>query len=245
MKNISNFLTTNIGSNNFITFGPLHLFILFIALVASIFIYMIKNESKKFELFIGITLIIQQLFLYSWYFIGKFKTFTEGLPLYHCRIAIIFIAIGLVFNKNTFMKIGSYWGIFGSISALLFPGLDPFSFPHITQFSYFIGHLFLLWGSVYILAVKNICMSKSDFKNILIFTNIYHLSMFIINNIIGSNYGYMNFPPININVHLNHILYSLLVMMIFNIVLFIEYILINKIKCIKKNKNHSVLQEAL
>lgn len=42
MKNILSFFTTNTGSNNFITFGPLHLFILFIALVTSIFIYIKK-----------------------------------------------------------------------------------------------------------------------------------------------------------------------------------------------------------
>lgn len=143
------------------------------------------------------------------------------------------------------MKIGAYWGIFGSISALLFPYIDPFAFPHITQFSFFIGHLFLLWGSVYILSVKKIGMSKSDFKITLIFTNIYHLSMFVINNIIGSNYGYMSLPPINIDIHFNPIFYGLLVIMMFNIVLFIEYTLINKIKCIKVSRNHSILQESL
>lgn len=244
MENISNFFTTNTSANNFVTFGPLHLFILFISLVITVFIFIRKTESRKFELFIGSTLILQQLFLYSWYFIGKYNTLTEGLPLYHCRISIIFIGIGLIFNKNTIIKIGSYWGIFCSISALLFPGLDPFAFPHITQFSYFIGHLFLLWGSVYLLFVKNIGMSKSDLKNVVIFTNSYSLLMLVINNRIGSNYGYMNLPPINIGTELNHLIYASLVIIIFNTVLFVEYILINKIKYRQTNSEYSILQEA-
>lgn len=243
MKNISNFFTNNTGTNNFVTFGPLHLSILLIALFITIFIYIRKTESRKFELFTGAILIFQQLFLYSWYFTGKYHPLTEGLPLYHCRISIIFIGIGLIFNKNTIAKIGSYWGIFGSISALLFPGLDPFTFPHITQFSYFIGHLFLLWGSVYLLSVKKIGMSKLDLKNILIFTNSYHLLMFILNNKIGSNYGYMNSPPINIGTKLNPLLYASIVIVTFNIVLFIEYILINKIKYKQSHSECIISQE--
>lgn len=244
MENILNFFTTNTSANNFVTFGPLHLFILSIALVISIFISIRKTESRKFELFTGIVLIFQQLFLYSWYFAGKYNTFTEGLPLYHCRIAIIFIGIGMIFNKEMLMKIGSYLGIFGSISALLFPGLDPFAFPHITQFSYFIGHLFLLWGAVYLLSVKNVGMSKLDLKNVVIFTNSYHVLMFVLNNMISSNYGYMSSPPINIGAKLNPLLYGLIVIVIFNIILFLEYILINKAKYREINSEYSILQEA-
>jgi hypothetical integral membrane protein (TIGR02206 family) len=244
MENILNFFTTSTGANNFVTFGSLHLVILFTALVITVFIFIRKTESRKFELFTGSILILQQLFLYSSHFIGKYNTLTEGLPLYHCRIAIIFIGIGLIFNKNTIIRIGSYWGIFGSISALLFPGLDPFAFPHITQFSFFIGHLFLLWGSVYLLSVKKIGMSKLDFKNVVIFTNTYHLLMFIINNIIGSNYGYMSLPPINIGTKLNPLLYASLVIITFNIILVLEYILINKIKYRQINNEYSILQEA-
>ncbi|WP_042273401.1 YwaF family protein [[Clostridium] dakarense] len=244
MENISNFFTTVKGDNHFVTFGPTHLFILSIALVITVFICIRKTESRKFELFTGSILILQQLFLYSWYFIGKYNTFKEGLPLYHCRIAIIFMGIGMILSKDILMKIGSYWGIFGSIGALLFPGLDPFTFPHITQFSYFIGHLFLLCGAVYLLSVKKIGMSKSDLKNVLIFTNIYHVLMFVTNNALGSNYGYMSSPPIHIGTGLNHIVYALLVMTIFNIILFIEYILINKTEYGQIDSEYSVLQEA-
>ena len=37
-------------------------------------------------------------------------------------------------------------------------GLDPFVFPHITQFSFFIGHLFLLWGAVYCIFIECRCV---------------------------------------------------------------------------------------
>lgn len=239
MESFKYFFRGNIERNNFIMFGKIHIFILCFMAIVSILILMKKIENRKMELFIGIILILQQIILYSWYFMSEIDLFKEGLPLYHCRIAIICIGLGLIFNKEYIMKIGSYLGIFGSIAALLFPGLDPFIFPHITQFSYFIGHLFLLWGSIYLLFIKNIGMSAVDFKNTVIFINIFHIMMVILNKYLGSNYAYISSSPINIGKSLNQIVYTILVMMIFNLVLFLEYIFINKNLALQKYNKFS------
>jgi hypothetical integral membrane protein (TIGR02206 family) len=222
------FFRTSIGVNNFTTFGFIHLTLLIISLLGIMIILKIKRESKFFEISIGSILLVQQLTLYLWYFRGKYHFLQEGLPLFHCRIAIIMLIIGLVLKKDFMAKMGSYWGIFGSVSALLFPELDPFSFPHITQISYFIGHILLLWGSIYLLFVKKIGMNKSEFKKVLFITNIYHVLIFILNNRIHSNYGFMSTSPIGIGNNLNPFLYGFIVMTIFNIILSIEYITINR-----------------
>ena len=77
----------------------------------------------------------------------NYNPFTEGLPLYHCRVAILALALGLIFKINLLLNIGAYWGIFGSISALLVVGADPFAFPHVTQFSLFYWAFVLIMGS--------------------------------------------------------------------------------------------------
>ena len=240
MENVLNFFTNKPSPINFMTFGPVHLLILFMALIISIFIFRRIGENRGIELFIGCILIFQQIILYSWYFISNYNSIKEGLPLYHCRIAIIFLGSGLIFKSRNLIKLGSYLGIFGSIGALLFPGLDPFSFPHITQFSYFIGHLFLLWGSIYSLAVKKVGMSKLDLNNSLIFINIYHVLMYNLNRYINSNYGYMNSPPFHIGIYLPPLLYGLLVIIVFSVVLVGEYILINKVHVYKENDNYNL-----
>ena len=230
MNTIHYFFRTSVEKNDFSSFGVIHLILLTIALIGIGIVISRKRENRLLELFIGIVLLIQQTILYLWYFIGNYHFLQEGLPLFHCRIAIILISIGLIFNKTFIMKIGSYWGLFGSISALLFARLDPFTFPHVTQFSYFIGHILLLWGSVYILTVKKIGMSSTDFKKVLVITNLYHIAIFNINNLINSNYAYMKVSPIGIGNKLNPFLYGFIVMMIFNLILSIEYFLLNKKK---------------
>ncbi|WP_278548429.1 TIGR02206 family membrane protein [Paraclostridium bifermentans] len=230
MNKLHYFFRTSIERNNFSNFGVIHLILLGITLLGIAIIVNKKRENRLFELSIGIVLLIQQTTLYLWYLKGNYHLVQEGLPLFHCRIAIILIAIGMIFKKDFMMKMGSYWGIFGSISALLFPGLDPFVFPHMTQFSYFIGHILLLWGSIYLLTVKKVGMSKSDFKKVFIITNLYHIAMFNINNLINSNYAYMKSSPIGIGNKLNPILYGFIVMMIFNSILSLEYFALNNKK---------------
>lgn len=230
MGEIQYFFRTSVEQNKFINFGAVHLTLLCIALLGVLTIIYRKRESKLFELFVGITLLIQQTTLYIWYFKGNYHFLQEGLPLFHCRIAIILISVGMIFKREFMMKMGSYWGIFGSTLALLFPGLDPFVFPHMTQFSYFIGHIFLFWGSIYLLTVKKIGMNKNDFKNVIVLTNLYHIVIFNINNLINSNYAYMKSSPIGIGNKLNPILYGFVVIMIFNLILSLEYFIINKSK---------------
>ena len=214
---------------NFKIFGWQHITILFIGILGIISIIKRIAVNRKFERIVGIVLLSQQTILYTWYLLSGYNLLIEGLPLYHCRIAIILMGIGLLFNKSICRKLGSMWGLIGAIFALIYPsGLDPFVFPHVTQFSFFIGHLFLLWGSVYCIFIECVKFDKKDFKIAIYFTNIYHISMFILNHIIGANYGFMRVSPIGIGNNLPPIVYGLIVIGIFNLLMIFMSVLINR-----------------
>ncbi len=227
--------------SDFVPFGRVHISILIIAFTISYIIIKKMNVNRFFELLVGFVLLTQQVTLYSWYFITNYNTLTEGLPLYHCRVAILTLLLGLIFKIDLFLNIGAYWGIFGSISALLIVGRDPFTFPHVTQFSYFIGHLFLLWGAIYLLFVKKISMTNMDLKNMLIFTTIFHMIVFLVNNKLYSNYAYLIEPPFTINYTFNPYVYAFIVIMVFNLVLTLEYLIINSKVLSKLNFNIQIL----
>lgn len=207
----------------FKAFGPIHIFILLIAMLGCRYLLKKGKKNSKVEKLIGSILIFQQVTLFTWYISSNYNVLKEGLPLYHCRIAIWLLGIGFIFNKDTLKRIGSVWGLVGSLAALTYPCLDPFIFPHITQFTFFIGHLFLLWGSVYCLYVERIVINKSNYKTLLVFTNVYHVLMYILNQILGSNYGYMRISPIGIGNELPTMVYGVIVIGLFNIILKLMY----------------------
>ena len=215
--------------SNFKIFGSGHISILLVAILGVVSMIKRIGISRKFEKIVGIVLLSQQAILYTWYLLSGYKLLTEGLPLYHCRIAILLTGIGLLFNKSLCRKLGSIWGLIGAVFALVYPsGLDPFIFPHITQFSFFIGHLFLLWGSVYCIFVECIKLNKKDLKTTIYFTNIYHISVFILNHMIGANYGFMRISPIGIGNNLHPVVYGLIVTALFNILIIFMNSLMNR-----------------
>ena len=215
--------------SNFKIFGSGHISILLVAILGVVSMIKRIGISRKFEKIVGIVLLSQQAILYTWYLLSGYKLLTEGLPLYHCRIAILLTGIGLLFNKGLCRKLGSIWGLIGAVFALVYPsGLDPFIFPHITQFSFFIGHLFLLWGSVYCIFVECIKLNKKDLKTTIYFTNIYHISVFILNHMIGANYGFMRISPIGIGNNLHPVVYGLIVTALFNVLIIFMNSLMNR-----------------
>ena len=182
--------------------GLLHIIMLFIAFLGVELL--IKNKKKLrdrtlgkiFKITMIIALSLQQIILYLWYGFSGYFTIKESLPLYNCRIAIIFTILALITDKKIFKNVACYWGVAGAILALMMPtDLDPFLFPHYTMVSFFLGHIALLWSAMYILVVDEYRIKKASLKSILYFSNIYHLIIYSFNVFTKSNYCYVIEPP--------------------------------------------------
>lgn len=190
----------------------------------------LKNSKigKNFKILMILALSMQQILLYLWYGFSGYFTIHESLPLYNCRIAIIFTILALITDKKLFKNVGCYWGVAGAILALVMPSdLDPFSFPHYTNISFFLGHILLLWSTVYILVVDEYRIDKTSLKAILYFTNIYHLLIYVFNILTDSNYCYLVNPPIAKDFFervMSPRTYSLTAFLIFNIFMMFVYI---------------------
>lgn len=177
-----------------------------------------------------IVLLSQQIFLYIWYWKSQYNFLTQGLPLYNCRVAIIATALGLVFNNKMLKTISCYWGILGGIVALLCPIVDPFTFPHYTVVSFFIGHVFLMVGCLYIIVIEQYNFNLNSLISILKFSTIYNVVVFFINRILNSNYCFLNMAPFSLEREIPQLVYTLIVFMVFNMAIWIEHMLTKNIQ---------------
>lgn len=214
-------------------FSPIHFFLLSVIVASAILLYSHKENlkeskhSKMLKIFIASILFLQQSIMYLWYGFSSYFKLSESLPLYNCRVAIILLIIGLIFNVKLFKTIGVYWGITGSILALLMPNVDPFSFPHYTLFSYFIGHGFLLLAGLYLLFVEDFAVDLQSLISCLWFTNFYHLGVLIFNKWSASNYCYLIAPPFFQSFFAEGLLnqlYVFIIFLFFNLVMVLFYL---------------------
>ena len=173
---------------------PISLFwygVMVLSLVLSIYSSLTYYKNPRFvKLFKGIQ-ILQLLVLYSWY-IGFQIPFSNSLPFYHCRLAMF--AVVFLPDKWKSKQYFALLGASGAVFALLYPVFDPYDFPHITSFSFLIGHYALLINSLVYL--MNHC-DKTLLKKykIIVYTFILNLFLVGVNQVTGGNYGLLNKTP--------------------------------------------------
>ena len=160
-------------------------------LVLSIYSSLAYHENPTFvKLFKGIQ-IVQLLALYTWY-VGFGIPFSNSLPLYHCRLAMF--AVVFLPDKWTIKQYFALLGASGAVFALGYPVFDPYDFPHITSFSFLIGHYALLVNSlVYLMNHYDKTLLKK--YRIIAYTFILNLFLVGVNQVTGGNYGLLNTTP--------------------------------------------------
>lgn len=111
------------------------------AIMMSLRYYQNEQFRKCFQYLQGFQLIC----LYLWYFAYHIP-WSNSLPFYHCRLAMF--AVLFLPDRWKSKQFFALMGVSGAIFALGYPVFDPYIFPHITSFSFLLGHYCLLINSL-------------------------------------------------------------------------------------------------
>ena len=118
---------------------------------------------------------------------------SNSLPFYHCRLAMF--AVLFLPDRWKSKQFFALMGVSGAIFALGYPVFDPYTFPHITSFSFLLGHYCLLINSlIYLLRWYDRNLLKNS--QIVLYTFALDLFLVGVNQLTGGNYGLMARPPI-------------------------------------------------
>lgn len=168
------------------------IFIIRIVFVAVLlFAYTQKHNKKLLRIALSFGLFLQAA-LFIWYS-GNPVLFTkEGLPLYHCRLSAIMLAVSYFLKKEKWMRYFAWLGLLGAIIAFSFPDPSPFLWPHITNVTYIGSHMLLGLSAVIILCKEE---TELNDKDIFLYTVSMNLVISFANHFIGSNYGYLRALP--------------------------------------------------
>jgi hypothetical integral membrane protein (TIGR02206 family) len=119
-----------------------------------------------------------------------------SLPLQICDFAWIVVAWALLTKHRVATALTYYWGLTLSLQALVQPTLDQ-AFPDPNFFAFWGKHLFLVWGAVYAtLSLRN-GPDWRGYRQAVGWTFVWVATVFVLNELLGSNYGYFNGKPSN------------------------------------------------
>ncbi|MBF1077288.1 MAG: TIGR02206 family membrane protein [Solobacterium sp.] len=163
--------------------------IVFIAVL--LFAYTQKQNKKLLQISLLLGLFLQAA-LFIWYSGNPVLFMKEGLPMYHCRLSAIMLAVSYFLKKDKWMRYFAWLGLVGAIIAFSFPDPSPFLWPHITNITYIGSHILLGLTAVII-----ICQEKTELnmKDIFLYTVTMNLVISFVNHFMGSNYGYLKALP--------------------------------------------------
>lgn len=171
--------------------------VIVIVLIVGLFLLIRYVDRPKLYALSGIAL---QLAMLAWYWKAE-TLLQDGLPLYHCRIIIWIIGIGLLFNiQSKLITWTSILGVAFALPVLLIRDMNPYAFPHITGFYYILGHSAIFLMAVSYLRHYYVELASST---IISYTIGLHLFIQLINLLLGSNYAYLRGLPLIDNPDIN------------------------------------------
>lgn len=168
------------------------IFIIRIVFIAALlFAYTLKHNKKLLQISLVLGLFLQVV-LFIWYSGNPVLFMKEGLPLYHCRLSAIMLAVSYFLKKEKWMRYFAWLGLLGAIIAFSFPDPSPFLWPHITNITYIGSHMLLGISAVIILCQEE---TELNIKDIFLYTVLMNLVISFVNHFMGSNYGYLKALP--------------------------------------------------
>ncbi|NQI33134.1 TIGR02206 family membrane protein [Streptococcus suis] len=159
--------------------------------VGLLYLAVVYHRSPKIRRFFWGLQCLQVIALYSWYMAVDW-TLSESLPLYHCRLSMLFM---LFAKPGPLKRYFACLGLFGSLVAFVYPVFDPFAFPHVTILSFIIGHYALAVNSlIYLLSEqKEDDLDRTFVIRVTLLTN---SLMLLANLFLKGNYGFLSKMPL-------------------------------------------------
>jgi hypothetical integral membrane protein (TIGR02206 family) len=117
------------------------------------------------------------------------------LPLQICSLMVWVSSIMLVTRSFKIYEFAYFLGIGGGLQALATPDLGIYGFPHFRFFQTFLSHGLIITAPIFMTVVEGFRPSWKSMLNAALWTNVYALVIYFVNNVLGSNYLMVNAKP--------------------------------------------------
>jgi hypothetical integral membrane protein (TIGR02206 family) len=180
----------------FHVFGPAHLTVIGLTIVIPFVLAAFVRQSQwrateRFIAFALTGLLIGNYITYLLY-VRQFNLvrWEQALPMQLCDWGMVVTIIALLAGNQRWFEVGYFWGIGGTLQAVLTPNL-PYGFPDLRFISFFISHSGIIVGIVFMMLVHKYRPYPMSLLRAIIWTELYFVVTLTVDLLTGVNYGFL------------------------------------------------------
>lgn len=182
--------------DKFILFGSQHCITIgigFFSCILLVFLGFFTERKVTFAKIIAIIVLgikIAELFFRHYYYK---EAIIQLLPLHLCPMLILLSIFMMFFHSKNLFQLVYFWSI-GAFFAIIMPELRD-GMNNFASQSFFITHFFILFSTAYAFVHFRFRPTKAGFICSFLLLILLTFVMYFINNKLGTNYLYVNYPP--------------------------------------------------
>ncbi len=139
----------------------------------------------------GLLLFLEAAGFWQKYIDGQF-TPDLALPMQLCDWTLLAVAAALLTRHQTCFEVGYFWGLCGTIQALVTPAIRADT-PFTRQLVFFLDHAAIIAGVLFLLLVPK--LRPRTFLRVFVWSEIYLLAALAVNALTGGNFGFLAHRP--------------------------------------------------
>lgn len=184
----------------FILFGTAHLTALGVIVFLNIVLFYLGRRAslstrRLIRYSMAGILLVNELAWHVWNIFTGQWTIQTMLPLHLCSVLVFTSAFLLITRSEGVYPYVYFMGIAGALQALLTPDAGIYGFPHFRAFQTMISHGLIITTGIYMTVVEGFRPTWKIAWKVFVGCNIYLVIIFIVNQIIGSNYLFVARKP--------------------------------------------------
>lgn len=189
----------SVGSD-FKLFGTVHLATIAVILLTALFYVLavrhpkLSRWGKPLSVFLAVVLLGNEIIFIGGAMVNGLWNYAWGLPLQLCDLAIFAVAYSLFRHKQWVWELAYFWGLGGTLQAVLTPDLKA-AFPEYIYFKFFLTHGCILVGVIFLSAGLKRPITFHSVVRVWVITNFYAAFVALFNWFFKANYLYLCRKP--------------------------------------------------
>ena len=153
------------------------------------------TASRRYiELPLAVAILVNELIWHAYQAHRGNWDVTSSLPLHLCDAAIFVSVAALLFRSQISYELAYFWGLGGSIQALLTPNISA-AFPHYEFFRYFFSHSGIIFAVAYLTFGRRMRPRPRSVPRTIAVTVAYTTVVGGVNHLISANYMFICDKP--------------------------------------------------